>query len=433
MTGVILLSELPSVETVRQLGTQPDLVVALRVTLMILGASGSAAWAWRRPRLSWALTVFAGLMGLSYWLVQIQSPLGLGVNGPLTRDWAQAGVIRSGHGASEGFVWGTEATGSLIALVARTGAPLDLLFFVPQGAAFLLLVLLAIAPFLIYASRITAAFASILAVTGGLWPGLCFYPLALIHPSIALFALTALATLAVFARLKERVGVGRRLGLGMPGVLVGSGALVLGASQSQAGQATACVLLSCATIGLAGLLRAGLRKAWPDPARARRAEALLLLACALGGGLSWWEPERTLPEFREARNSGLSLRKPLEWMALNVPVGEVVLSSSRYSAFIATFAGRRVLFPPLEQDGAAEPLREPRRRERLHRLALEGRPPENLAHHFSVTHLLLGPGEPDPGPPGSSPAAATPGEPRLTLRLVYRDEEDFRVYRFAKQ
>jgi hypothetical protein len=191
--------------------------------------------------------------------------------------------------------------------------------------------------------------------------------------------------------------------------------------------AVASLSLALASIALAPALRAAARLLSPSPSSARSMEALILLGAFTGSGAFWWNPAETVPGFVESRDGAGKLRTALRWVERNVPPGEVVLASPGYSAQVAAFGAHRVLFPP---GGATSAGPEPFRRSRLYASVLEGRPIARLAEAFSVTHLFLGPGEPQPPEPAAGPP---PEEPRQSLVLVYHDAEDFRVFRLANK
>jgi hypothetical protein len=186
--------------------------------------------------------------------------------------------------------------------------------------------------------------------------------------------------------------------------------------------------LTLLTLMLAPRVRTAVRLISRSRFGVLRIESALLLCVFCGGGLFWWNPPRSLPGFREARAEGVALGRPLRFISENVPVDSVVLASPDYSAAVAALSGRRVLFPPRPGDEPAVP--NPLRRARLLSLALEGRPPERLASLFSVTHLLLGPGEPTPPPPDTI-LASDPDVMRLIP--VYQDVKDFRVFRLDRK
>ena len=188
--------------------------------------------------------------------------------------------------------------------------------------------------------------------------------------------------------------------------------------------------LMVASLVISSPLRAALRVFSSSLASARRAEALVLLCVFGGSDLFWWNPPRTVAGFAESRDLVAALRRPLDWISLNVPADQVILASPSYSAPIAALAGHRVLFPSKVDPRAGAAPGEPFRRNRLRESTLRGEPIERLAEAFSVTHLFLGPGEASP-PLGVE--TRSPDEPRMRLVLVYQDAEDFRVFRLAKK
>ncbi len=420
----------PLLNSLRALLGQDASIPALRAGLFLFGVTAAMAWSRRLPRLALLLVSAAGILGLSCWLIQISSPLGLGTDAALTRQWAQAGVNAAAEPKGPGFVRGTASENTLIGALASAGVPARLVFLVPQISALLGLVFLMFFPRTLIKDPTTAAFATCLVAGGGLWPGISPYRSFLLQPSlvVALSAAGGVALVAARQREFRRVFNRSRIGvaLGLMAVAVLHRALRGGMEPS----AVAVLLLACATILFTSPLRAVLRRASPSPCVARRLEAFLLLAAFGGSGLFWWDPAKTVPGFVEARDGGAALQKPLGWIAQNVPAGDVILASPAYSAHIAALAGRRVLFPPPAEGGASVSLPEPFRRARLAESILRGRPIARLAEAFSVTHLFLGPGEATPIAGTETDAA---DEPRLSLVLVYQDIKDFRVFRLAKK
>lgn len=413
----------------RGIASQEASIPALRASLFLFAAFAAIAWVRRRPRVALLALSTGGLLGLGYWLVQIASPLGFGIDPALTRTWAQAGVSALAKPGGSGFVWGTQPQVSLVSALASAGVPLDLVFLVPQISALMTLALLISVPFAFSRNRTTAAFAASLALGGGIWPGAAPYGSILLRPPavIVLAVLLGILLLMGQARKARRVLSRSRL--------VAALALITWATLSRAlaggaeSPATGALSLVATVFILASPLRAALRLGFASSASRRRAEAVLLLCVFGGSGLVWWDPPRSVAGFNQARDVNEALLEPIDWIRRNVPATSVVIASPEYSAAIAAFAGRRVLMPPSEP-GSQTPLREPFRRSRLIESVRLGQPVERLADAFSVTHLLLGPGEPGPGV-GAEPSPIN--EPRMNLVLVYEDVKDFRVFRLAKK
>ena len=405
-------------EDLRQIVSQESSIPALRTVLFLLGLFAALGWRQGRPRLCVLLLAVGGLAGLSYWLIQLTSPLGFETDEASTRDWAQAGVNAAADSGGGGFVTGTEPENSLVSWLAAAGVPLSLVHRVPQIAALAALGLMVALPLALVANPTTSAFAAALAISGGVWPGVSPYSAILLRPSL-LGVLAAGITLALaFARHRRaRRWFSKRPVI--PLVFLGLSAL------DRSGMALLLVSLL-----LAAPLRAVVRLLSPSPGSARRLEAGLLL-CAFGGsGLLWWNPSRTVPGFVGSSNPGAALRRPLDWIALHVSPGDVILASPAYSAPIAALSGRRVLFPPPGEGRFHEALREPFRRARLRDSVLQGAPIARLAGDFSLTHVFLGPGEPSPPRPAQEGAS---DEPLMRLVPVYEDIEGFRVFRLAKK
>jgi hypothetical protein len=414
----------------RQIAGQPASIPALRASVFLFAILAALAWARRRPSLALLALSMGGFLGLGYWLVQIAAPLGFGTDPTATLEWAQASVNALAEPKGAGFVWGTEPGLSLVSALALAGIPLRFVFLVPQVATLVALGLAILLPFAFLKSRTTATLAASLVLGGGLWPGAAPYGSILLRPSALLLAVVLLAALLVLAgRRRVRRGFGHAR-LGISALLIAGAALGRAATGGAAPDLAAALLLSGATVVLTSPLRGALRRALTSPGRARRAEALLLL-CAFGGsGLLWWNPPESVAGFHEARDVNAALLRPMDWIRRNVPTRSVVLASPAYSAPIAAFAGRRVLFPPSAEAGAAPTLGEPFRRARLAETTRLGQPLARLADAFSVTHLFLGPGEASPAAVAETSAA---DEPRLGLVLVYHDAKDFRVFQLVKK
>lgn len=399
-----------------------------RALVFLLAALAALAWVHRRPGLAALTSLAAGGLALGFWLVQIVSPLGFETDPSATQAWAQAGVTALAEPRGSGFVWGTEPRSSLVSTMAGSGIPLSLVTLVPQSITLFTLLALAVSPMLMLRNRTTGAFTAVLAMAGGLWPGFAPYGGILLQPSVGLFVILGLGAVAALGRLRpfRRAFRGSRLKVAVG--LVAIAALDQARNGGAQSSVAAALLLCGATFLLGPPLRAGLRVVVHSSLNARRLEALVLLCAFSGSGLFWWEPPTGVPGFREARDENLALQKAMAWMRANIPPSSVVFTSPTYSASVAAFAGRRVLFPPLGSIEAQGPLREPFRRARLAESVRLGRPIARLAKDFSVTHLFLGPGE--VGPPTGS-FLPVDAEARLELVLVYQDVKDFRVFHLA--
>lgn len=152
-------------------------------------------------------------------------------------------------------------------------------------------------------------------------------------------------------------------------------------------------------------------------------EALLLVSVGAGSSWFWWEPGRTVPGFDEARSRRRAIDAPLDWLRTSAPAGATIASSPTYAAMVSARTGHPVLMP-LSPAGSPN---QPYRRERLLASLLRGRPDLSLARSFGVTHLFLGPGEPDPASPGRAEEGGDPNS-QGRLQEVFRDENDFRIY-----
>ena len=414
----------------RQIAGQEASTPALRVALFALGVFGALAWARRRPVLALALVSTGGFLGLSYWLVQLVSPLGFETDPAAAWNWAQAGVNAGAEPKGAGFVFGTDPRTSLVSALAAAGIPFGGVVKAPPMASLLALCLLSLLPFAFLKNRTTAAFAACLALGGGIWPGIAPYGAVLVRPSVLLVSGAVLGILFFVARSRAIRKAFNRSRFGIFAALVGAAALARAINGGAEPSVTGALFLSVAAVILASPLRAVLREIASSSSSARRAEALLLLCVFGGSGLLWWDPPRSIPGFNEARNENAALLRPMEWIRQNVPANSVVLASPMYSAPIATLAGRRVLFSPSQDARAQTSLPEPFRRARLLESTRLGQPLARLAEGFSVTHLFLGPGE-------ATPPAATEipgdGEPRLILVPVYENMKDFRVFRLVKK
>jgi hypothetical protein len=419
-------------EEVRRVVANEAAIPALRVCLFLFALLTAYAWQKRRPNLAVVVLACGGLLGLSFWLIQMVAPLGLGTNASLSSEWAQAGVNTSAEPKGDGFVQGTAAASSLISILASLGLPLGVVFASPQMVAVACFFLLILLPWSLIRNRTTAAFAACLAAGSGLWPGASPWGSLLLRPSFAGMVLIAGGVLLVVVMARGHVvrKVFHRHRMAISVILIVGATLDLAFEGGAQRPAVAALLLTAASILLASPLRAILRQTLRSSGTTRRAEALCLLAAFSGSGLFWWNPPKTLAGFKESRDRGTSLRRPLDWIAVNVPPNDVILASTAYSAPIAALAGRRVLFAPLVESGPALSVPGSARRTRLFESTLRGRPIARLAEAFSVTHLFLGPGE---ATPVASAEPDPPGDPRLRLVLVYQDMEDFRVFRLAKK
>lgn len=417
-------------DSLRALLGQPASINALRAGLFLFGVLAAIAWLRRIPRLGVLMISAGGTLGLSYWLIQISSPFGLETNDGLTRQWAQAGVNAFAEPRGPGFVWGTTSENSLIGALAAAGVPMRLVFLIPQISVLLGLATLMAFPWGLLRNRTTAAFAVCLGIGGGLWPGMSPYGSLLLRPSLGLATAFAFGLVLLLARQHKTRRLFNRARLGLAVGLTAAAALCRAWEGGLESSATGSLLLVAASTILASPLRVTLRRACPSGRATRRVEAMVLLGAFCGSGLFWWTPKKSVDGFEEATDDRAALRRPLAWMAENVPAGDVILASPAYSAPIAALTGRRVLFPSSGEGGGGASLSEPFRRARLAESTLRGQPITRLANAFSVTHLFLGPGEASPLPTDG----AYPGdEPRLGLVLAYQDAEDFRVFRVARK
>ena len=418
-----------ALDALRSILAQEASIPALRVLLFLFGMCGAFAWLRGTPRVALSLIMAGGFLGLASWLVQIRAPFGFETEAELTRQWAQAGVNAAGTPGS-GFVWGTDEEPSFIASFASAGLPGSFVFSLPQICALVSLLFVGLLPQVLVRSRTAGAFAGAIAAAGGLWPGIAHYAAFLLRPSLLVALVVTGGAVALLGRNRRFRRTFNRSRLGIAGGLIAVATLHRAASGDAESGTVGPLLLLAASIVLVSPIRAFLRGAGSSPARARNLEAVVLLAVFAGSSLFWFDPPATLKGYRESRRTRAALLKPLEWIARNVPPGDVVLASAPYNASIAALAGRRVLFPLSGDDGRTGPLREPFRRTRLMESTLQGRPIERLANGFSATHLFLGPGE---GTPPDGEALEATDEPVLRLVLVYQDAEDFRVFRLAKK
>lgn len=414
----------------RGIASQEASIPALRACLVLFAIFAAIAWTRRRPLLALLVLSTGGLVGLGYWLIQIVSPLGLGTDPALTLVWAQAGVSALAAPRGSGFVWGTPAQLSLVSTLASVGAPLDFVHVVPQMAAFMTLVVVMLTPFAFSRNRTTAAFAASLALGGGVWPGVAPYGSILLRPSALLVGGGLVGILWMAWQMRPARRALTRFRITAVVVLTAGAALDRALAGGVEPSVAGGLLFAGLTLVLASPVRAMLRVASSSAAGARRAEALTLLCVFLGSGLAWWNPARSIADFGEARSDNVALLRAMDWIRGSVPKSSVVLASPAYSASIAALAGRRVLVPPpTVGDAPRTALPEPFRRLRLVESVRLGHPIERLADAFSVTHLVLGPGEPNPEIGLESPT----DEPRMKLVLVYEDVRDFRVFRLAKK
>ena len=396
---------------------QEAAVDALRMTLAGLAILAAFQWWKDRPRSATLTLLIAALLASFFWLAQVVVPFGFGTDAAATEIWAQAGVNAAGR-SDEGYVAGTAAKRSLIALLAAAGLPRRALHHVPQVAALSMTFFAWFSASALRSSKQTRWFARALALSGGVFPGVVGQGASLANPAVALAMLLIGSGALVALRFRSR----RRAVV--TALLVGMTALGTGIA-SVWGLCLAAIAAILATVALSPLLRVTCRRLSRNAGNRRRLEAIVIGWVFAGGGLFWWSPPDSLSGFPAARTEGSTLKRPLEWITANVPADEVVISSPDYASSIAALAGRRVLFGP--QTHPVQPdLPEPFRRARLYASVVEGRPVLALATAFRTTHLLLGPGE-DLQPHGDS----TLLQGRGTLELAYEDAKNFRVYRIV--
>jgi hypothetical protein len=408
-----------------------EAITALRMTLFCGGLLAATLWARAQRQSAWFVFTATTTLALWYWLSQVAPPFGLGSDPALSRLWAQTGVNAELGRSDLGFVWGTSAVKSPIAILAALGLPARIAFRAAEFGACVLLLVLTILPFAVLGSRTTACFASTLAMSGGIWPGQSIVEEALAQPGLTAAAILLLLVLGLagrLARARSRLLIAR-ISRSAPGS-IGVAVFLASVTGAIASSGASALLLAGASIALASPLRAVVRCFAGSPTRARLAEACIALAVFSGSGLFWWNPPRTNPLFLAARNTDIAMVKPVEWLRANVEREAVVLSSSHYGATLAARTGRRVLHLLRPGDADAAPAAEPARRARFNRSVLEGRPLARLAEHYGVTHLFLGPGELAPDP---SLFPDPSGEPVLNLTPVYQDVYDFRVLRLTKK
>ena len=406
-------------DALRRVAVQEESVTAARMVVFLFALGAAKAWDSRRPRLAWSVLTLGGAAALSYWLIQIVTPFGLGSDPGLTREWAQAAVNATTRTLDMGFVQGTVAEPSLPATLAGLGLPISMVQALPQLRVLLWLGLVAVLPLWAIRDRSTARFAACLLIGGGLWPGFAPCDWLLQNPSGSFGAGVAAILLGAMARARWPTRRLRRIRFGLAGLVIAVGVV-----------APAPLLLLGATAIVASLLRALIREQSDSAGKARRVEAFVLLAVFGGGGLLWWNPPRTVSAFVKARNQDVALRLPMDWIKRNVGAEDVVMTSPEYSASLSALTGRRVLLPPLSDGGRGASPPEPARRARLYSSTLSGEPVSRLADHFGATHLFLGPGEVEPATPGPR---GSQDEPRMALTLVYRDVKDFRIFRLTKK
>ena len=405
------------VDFLRRVAMQEESVTALRILVFLMALGAAKAWDTAKPRLALSVLTLGAGLSLSYWLIQIVTPFGLGAETALTRQWAQASVSAATRDLGAGFIQGTTSEPSLPAVLAGLGLPMPLVQALPEFGVWLWLGLLAGLPLWAIRDRSSAMFAAGLLIGGGLWPGFAPYDWLLQDPGRALAAGLVAVVVVAIARGRKPGRRLRRIRLGLAGLATVMGALL-----------PAPLLLIGATAILANPIRALIRAQSASAGKARRVEACVLLAVFGGGGLLWWNPPKTAAGFLEARNEGAAIRQPMEWIRHNLGTKDIVMTSPDYSATVAALTGRRVLLPP--RGDAGMPAPEPARRARLYSSTLAGAPVARLADHFGATHLFLGPGEADPATPAPLDSE---DEPRMALSLVYRDVRDFRIFRLTKK
>ncbi len=410
-------------DELRGVAGQQAALPALRVTLFAFGLIGAFAWSRRAYRAAFVATATGAFVGLLFWLLQMATPLGLGTDSGLSGEWAQAGVNAGTRLSTMGYVFGTEPSVSLPGSLAAAGFPTSAVFLLPQLGVVIGLALFLLLPWICFRNRRTSSFAACLLAGGGLWPSIAPYDGLLTSPS-QIWAIVA--AVLIFAGGTRSHAARRWLRLRRAGI---SGTLVALAATGAAAGATllSAILFILATTMLAPMVRLLLRVLADSGDLTRRLEAALIALTFAGSGVLWWNPNHTTAGFTESRDVSSALKRPMNWIAANVENDGVILASPLYSASIAALGGRRVIFPiPSSFEG---PLPQRARRARLYESVLNGRPAGHLVEAFSVSHLLLGPGDLSPTVGQTDNDAEVP----FSLVLVYVDAEDFRIFRLAKK
>jgi hypothetical protein len=411
--------------TLASILAQPEAQPPLRWALFAL--VGIAGWMWtrRRFRLSAATFLLAQGLAISFWSVQLSAPIGLDGSTEVQELWARVGVAHESGDLRSGYVKGTSGEASILTGLAASGASPVFLQGAAAWAPLLLLLTLAFACGAVEGSTPRRALtAALVGTSAPLW-GLASdaTSLALAQPERALASVLALLTLSTLTRVLRLPRSPLALAAMLFGALGAGAALSSGSRHASVGSwlRTGGPPL-IALFFIPWIRRVSLAVA---SSRIKRTtvEAVFLVFTAGGSAWFWWEPARTLTGFAEARSGSPALFESLDWMKAHTPPHATIASTPAYAALIAARTGRAMLLP-VESD--APVLDQPLRRRRLIESLLRGEPDDALVQRFGVTHLFLGPGEADP--PAFGPGAQGSAERRITLRRVYADTRDFRVF-----
>lgn len=394
---------------------QPELQPLLRWFLfLLLCASG---WCWSRRRFGTAAALFLAAQGgaIVFWTAQMREPIGMDSAPVVQEIWARIRVAHEHRDPGLGYVAGTRAPATLLTRVAAAGLNPGLIKGAFAAAPAVLVLALAFAASCVAGSPARRWLTMALAGTSApLWSLIVDLPAgALARPEAAWIASLILVALVASSRL---LAFGRRawwlaglIALSLVAGMAFSGetALVRASPFDWLGLAAAPVAALLLVPALRSLALA-LRSA---PLGRTRVEAIVMVSIGVGSSWLWWEPARTIRGFDEACAETSALDAPLDWLRSAAPAGGTIASSPPYAALVSEHTGRQTLMAVSTPGQDAD---RPYRRARLLESLFRGQPDASLVAAFGVTHLLVGPGDPDP--------------PEGSLRRVYEDENDFRVY-----
>jgi hypothetical protein len=411
---------------------QPEAQPPLRWVLFSLIGAAGLLWSRRRWGSAAALLLLAQCLALSFWTLQLRNPVGLDRNPTVQAFWARVAVAHTGGDSRLGYVIGTAESPSLMTWLAAGGVPSAALQGLSLWTPILFVLALAAASGLVQGSRSRRLMTLALAGTSApLW-GFVGDPsaLALLHPESVLGSLLALVILLI----PFTVFPHWRRPLGLAAMMAGSLFLGWALSAESTGFPWYCgpwLALSLAPV-FALLFVPPIRTmaaAIGSPRMRRTAvEAVFLVSVSGGSSWFWWEPPRTVVGFEDASTLNPAFLAPLDWISNGTGKDATIAADPAYAALISAITGRSALLP---FGRLPSTLDQPLRRARLLESLRQGRPDAALAERFGVTHFLVGPGERDPPVPGIQDQVPT--ERPLSLRRVYADAKDFRIFELVPQ
>lgn len=405
--------------------SDPEIQPALRwIVLLLLCLAG---WLWSRGRHRGGACLFLLVQcgALLFWTMQIREPLGFSESPAVQGFWARVSVAQALSQPDLDYVRGMGSTPMLSTRAAAAGLDPGVLkraFFLSPIA---LVLSLALVGFGVGGTSRRRSMTAALSSTGAPFFALAGDPFALaLHRPQAILLGSALLVLAVMAVSFVRA----RRPVWLAAATVGAMAIGSSAAGPPAVFDPSFVdWFSFLATPVAALLFVPVVRRAAHALRSARLgstaiEAIILVSLGAGSPWFWWDPPRTVAGFEEARSGTRAFDGPVNFLRSTTPHDATVATTPVYAGFIAAGAGRQVLLSVAADESR---LDQPYRRNRLLESLLRGEPDMSLSAAFGVTHLVLGPG--DPEPPGSTvaPGAEASG-PRL--RRVYEDANNFRIF-----